>query len=131
MSDGHLTLRSEVVLQTPSAHVVAKEGYAFLAKDPNASRFGVATATLSGGVIVTGAVVEKLHFDRAETESVTYTASDEMLTLASPVTTWSGDKKSVAGAQRIQFYVGEPTNQSTATIPASVAPSAGQTQRLP
>lgn len=73
----------------------------------------ISYAAMEGGVVVTGIKKgEKYTFDRAETASATYSAIDDTLTLASPVTTWTNSVKSVIEGQEIKIKMGRPNQPS-------------------
>lgn len=61
--------------------------------------------------MVTGVKNEKYKFDRAETESAIYTASDGMLRLSSPVICWRDGEKIQVGAEEISIDVRKKPDQ--------------------
>jgi hypothetical protein len=93
-----LTLKSAVVIDLPAAHITGKEAEAFFSQSAPDQDFIIKQATILGGVVVTGIKNEKYNFDRAETESAIYTASDGMLRLSSPVVCWRDGEKILIGA---------------------------------
>lgn len=107
MAEHRLVLKSNVVLEMSAGRAISKAGDALLRSDEKGSGVsGLVQARMTGGVILMRTPDAKYPFDRAETASAVYTAADGMLTLASPVTMWSGEKKSEASAEEIRLFVG-------------------------
>ena len=109
---GKLILRSTVVIELPTAHITGEKAEALISQSAADQDFTISQATVTGGVVVTGIKSEKFNFDRAETASAVYTASDGKLRLASPVVCWRASEKIVAGATEITIDVGNRPKQA-------------------
>jgi hypothetical protein len=121
LSDGHLELKSHVVLARGAMVIEGQQGEAFLSQISSGKEWIVTKAKIDGGVVITGVDPEKYKFDRAETASIVYTEADGVLILASPVTCWSGTSKTVTEANEIKIVDLAPKpKQSPGPAPEAV-----------
>lgn len=121
LSDGHLELKSHVVLSLGAMLIEGQQGEAFLSQISPGKEWIVAKAKIDGGVVITGIDAEKYKFDKAETASIVYTETDGVLILASPVTCWSGTSKMVTEANELKIInVPSKRKQSPGPSPDAV-----------
>lgn len=131
LSNRHLNITSEVVLESPSARVMSRKADAVLAQNATGAIVGITRAQLSGHVTVTWVPGTKHRFDRAETESAVYTGADGMLELKSPVTTWSRGNKAVINGSEIKIFIGGLPNQRSGSTPITAPSRADSATRSP
>ncbi len=91
-------------------------------QNPSTRTWEITEALVTGPVVATDVTIQKVRFDRAETDRATYSAAEGTITLASPVTGWRGEEKTVLGAGLIQYQLDAIT---PAEAPAVAPPPTG------
>ena len=121
VATGLLKLHRDVLLEPKGAKftgvkIRGKTADAQIAQDPVSHTWALGDTLIHGPVVATGVTIQKVRFDRAETEQVTYTAAKGIITFASPVSAWRGEEKTVLGGELIQYQL-DPA-PAAAEVPA-------------
>ena len=114
-----------MVVDLPDAHIAGGTADVFLVQGSVNPDSLISKANISGGVVLTGIKSDRYKFDRAETASANYTASDGIIVLASPVTCWFAGKKVPIESKDIRIDTRNSPAPTTPPAPANVTPAAG------
>ncbi|HEX2853484.1 MAG TPA: hypothetical protein VHO24_09610 [Opitutaceae bacterium] len=109
-----LVLKSSVGIDVEGVHAAGNEAEVFLSQTSNQEAL-ITKAVVRSGVVVTGSGNPKIDFDRAATESATYTAANETVVLASPVDVWKDGKRISTAGSEIKIYVGRARTAAPAS----------------
>lgn len=102
-----LVLKSAVTVDHNGVHLAGNSAEIILAQAPSAKDALIKVATLKGGIVVSGKLDPNLEVDKIESDRAVYTATDEIITVSSPVYIWRNGVKTPAESDSITIYVGK------------------------
>jgi hypothetical protein len=121
VATGRLKLRREVLLELKDkpfegVKIRGETADTVVRQNPTDRSWTLGDALITGPVVATGVTIGTTRFDRAETDRVTYSAANGIVTLAAPVTAWNNGEKIIL-SQSFQYQL-EPAPAGKAPAPA-------------